>query len=328
MSAMYSIAIIGAGQLGSRHLQALARLALPCWISVVDLSAASLQVARERFAQMPANPAINGVDYYAAISQLPGQLDYVIVATTADVRLRVIESLLAQSQVKALLLEKVLFQRLSEYQVAKDLIKRSGVQAWVNCLNRVYPVYTEIRQFFAGETLRYFQVRGGQWGLGCNGIHYLDILGFMTGAAPECISTDGVDGAMIPSKRENFKEFTGVLRGSYSQGAQFEIVSLADTTDRLQLTFRSDNRSCVFDELTGAAAFFDAEKGGGWVNKEFRMPYLSEVGTEVATEILTQGSCGLTSFEESLTYHLPFIQAMGAHAAVCGQVNSDSCPIT
>ena len=328
MSAMYKIAIIGAGQLGSRHLQALARLTLPCRISVVDPSPGSLDTARERFAQMPENPAIRGVSYHPSIGELPGELDYVIVATTADVRLRVLDALFAQSRVKSLLLEKVLFQRLDEYQAAQALIEGHGAKAWVNCLNRVYPVYAEIRQFFAGETLRYFQVRGGQWGLGCNGIHYLDILGFLTGAAPETISTEGADRALIPSKRANFKEFTGVLRGRYTQGTEFEIASLAGSADRLQLTFRSDSRSCVFDELTGAAAFFDAEQGGAWVNREFRMPYLSELGTDVATAILSGTSCGLTTFGESLTFHLPFIEAMGAHAAACGQGSSDSCPIT
>ena len=50
---MYQIGVIGAGQLGGRHLQGLARLSLPCEIDVVDPSPVSLDSARKRFSEIP-----------------------------------------------------------------------------------------------------------------------------------------------------------------------------------------------------------------------------------------------------------------------------------
>jgi predicted dehydrogenase len=49
---MKSIVIIGAGQLGSRHLQALRLIDEPIRIQVVDPSHESLKVAEERFNQV------------------------------------------------------------------------------------------------------------------------------------------------------------------------------------------------------------------------------------------------------------------------------------
>lgn len=46
---MYKVAIIGADQLGSRHLQGLKTAVSPLSISVVDSSNESLQIAKERY---------------------------------------------------------------------------------------------------------------------------------------------------------------------------------------------------------------------------------------------------------------------------------------
>jgi len=325
---VFTLAIIGAGQLGSRHLQALARLSLPCQIDVVDPSPQSLEIARQRFDEMPPNAAIREVRYHSTIDALPRSLDYVIVATTANVRLRVIEALLNHASITSILLEKVLFQRADEYALALQLLESHRVRAWVNCVNRVFPIYAEISKFFATESLRYFQVRGGDWGLGCNSIHYLDILGMLTNALPELISTLDLDRTLVSSKRKNYQEFTGVLRGKYAGGIEFEIASFAASSARLQLIFRSENRTCVFDERSGAAAFFKSEDDCGWECKKFKMPYLSETGTMVATQILSEGTCALPTFEQSTAYHLPLIRALGTHAAACNGTSSDICPIT
>ena len=55
---MYNIAIIGAGQLGSRHLQGLKLAQLPMRIEIVDSSEKSLETARERYDQIEANPLV------------------------------------------------------------------------------------------------------------------------------------------------------------------------------------------------------------------------------------------------------------------------------
>lgn len=51
---MYKVAIIGAGQLGSRHLQGLKGAASSLAITVLDSSKESLQVSKERYEAIPA----------------------------------------------------------------------------------------------------------------------------------------------------------------------------------------------------------------------------------------------------------------------------------
>lgn len=320
---MYQIAIIGAGQLGSRHLQALARLTITCEITVIDPSSESLAVARHRFDEVPTNEAIRAVRYCMSINELPAKLDYVIVATTADVRLHVLQSLLARSTVRFMLLEKVLFQKLGDYAIADTLLKTHAVLTWVNCPRRTYPLYDSVQEFF-DTPLRSFQVSGGSWGLGCNSIHFIDLLSKLTGMDPTEMSAESLDPTLIPSKRANFMEFTGSLRGKFGV-TQFELTSLSDSTAKLMMVIRSDQRTCVIDESGGVAFLFD---GSSWEEKRFNLPFLSETATLVATRILREGSSDLATYEQSARCHLLLLKTLSAHAAKTLDTPADYCPIT
>lgn len=325
---MYRLAIIGAGQLGSRHLQGLSQLALDCEIDVIDPSPTSLEVARQRIEEMPTNKAVRCVRYHAAIDSLPNDLDFAVIATSSDVRLGVLESLLRQARVRFLLLEKVLFQRFGDYAKAQDLLRRNGVKAWVNCPRRAYSIYLQIREFFKDEKLLSAQVIGGDWGLGCNGIHFIDLFAMLTGERLDSLNTDGLDRQLLSSKRKGFIEFTGTLRGSYKSGTIIEITSLLGSSARLLIMLRSEQRTCILDEAAGCALFLDRSKGTSWERKEFRAPFLSELITEIANQILETETCPLTEFEKSVEYHLLFIKSMGDFAAVYHGGSADLCPIT
>jgi hypothetical protein len=325
---MYHIAIIGAGQLGGRHLQGLARISLPCKIDVVDPLPISIDIARQRFAEMPPNSAIFSVNYHSSIETLPSTLDYVVIATTADVRLGVLQTLLAGRKVRSLLLEKVLFQNQCDYAVAEELLARHKVQAWVNCPRRTFPIYELVRDYFIDEPAEHFQVTGGGWGLGCNSIHFIDLLGMLTGQIPTEISTKALDNVLVPSKRKNFMEFTGCLRGRFGS-THFEFTSFSGSSARMLLMVRSDSRTCVIDETAGRAFFLDTKcKSPSWKLEDFELPHLSHFSTEIASNIMTDGESKLTNFKQSMAYHLPLLASLGAHAALTQNTPDKFCPIT
>lgn len=324
---MFNIAIIGAGQLGSRHLQGLARLDLDCRYYVVDPSAQSLQIAKNRVEEL-GNPGINDrIEYHASHGELPDVVDYVVVATAADVRLRVLQELLKARTVRNLLLEKVLFQRVEDYQLATELLGDLSTRVWVNCPRRTFPIYQTVRTFFENRTLLQFQVNGGNWGLGCNAIHFLDLLGFLNGHVPSNLSVAALDKTIWPSKRSNFYEFTGTLRGECGP-TSFDITSIHQSSMRLMLTVRAEDRSCFIDEVAGQAFFYDQTANCAWTPKSFQNPFVSEQSTAIAREVLVNASSGLTSFDESVSYHLPLIKALAAHAENISGFPHNLCPIT
>lgn len=325
---MFRLAIIGAGQLGSRHLQGLSQLPVDCEIDVIDPSSASLEIARQRFEEMPSNKAVHCVRYHSEITSLPKQLDYVVISTSADVRLICLERLLQNSKVKLLLLEKVLFQRIEDYAKADELIRHHGVKAWVNCPRGAYPIYSEISEFFHGEKLIYAQAIGGDWGLGCNGIHFIDLFRAISGQQLQSLNTECLDKKVISSKRKGFIEFTGALRGIYSGGMNVEMTSLQGSLARLLITLRSENRTCIVDETAGVGFFLDTINAAQWERKDFRAPYLSELITSLVGEMLQTETSPLPTFKESAKYHLTFIKSMANFASKFHDGNENICLIT
>jgi predicted dehydrogenase len=325
MKSNRQIAVIGAGQLGSRHLQGLVRLDLPCDIHVVDPSAASLDMARQRADEVPA-AASHSLNFHEQIEALPLMLDHAVIATAADVRLSVLRSLLQGRTVRNILLEKVLFQRQSDYAEAAELLQEAGSRAWVNCPRRVFPIYETLRTFFREDPLFHVDVRGGNWGLGCNSIHFIDIIAYLTGGSVHSISTALLDEDLIDSKRAGFKEFTGTLLG-HCGNTRFSLTAQRGSQAPLLLTLRGSNRSCLVDESVGRAFLCDP-LDGGWRTVEFKAPMLSELATAVTQRILEDGSSALTPYAQSAAYHLPMLEALRGHAARnLGEAN-DICPVT
>ena len=108
----YNVALIGAGQLGSRHLQGLAKTKCPLNIVVIDPSIENLKIAEDRWGEIQ-NDVKHQIRFNQDLSQLDrSDLFATIVATGANVRRKVVEELFkCAAHVRFLILEKVLFQK-------------------------------------------------------------------------------------------------------------------------------------------------------------------------------------------------------------------------
>lgn len=65
----YNIVLIGAGQLGSRHLQGLKKIYTAVNIDVVDPNIDSISIAKERYEQVDNNPFIKEIRFLSSIYQ-------------------------------------------------------------------------------------------------------------------------------------------------------------------------------------------------------------------------------------------------------------------
>ena len=123
------ILIIGAGQLGSRHLQALAMLDREVCISVLDPSSESLNVAKERWNAVASQEQKNWAVFYDQLEKVPNShIDVTIIATNANIRLLVVQQLLQTKSVKYVILEKVVFQSIQHFEEAQRLFEEKNVQ--------------------------------------------------------------------------------------------------------------------------------------------------------------------------------------------------------
>ena len=147
---MTNITLVGAGQLGSRHLQALANVTFPCNFSVIDPHENSLKVAKERYHEV--NNQKHQIQFLSNLSEVKdNNIDLAIVATNANVRYEIVSNLVHNFNLKNIILEKVVFQSIPQFEKAMDLFKKNKIKAWVNCPRRMFPFYQKLHEMLKGQ---------------------------------------------------------------------------------------------------------------------------------------------------------------------------------
>ncbi|MCG3683486.1 Gfo/Idh/MocA family oxidoreductase [Aliarcobacter butzleri] len=323
----YKIALIGAGQLGSRHLQGIAKSTLNIDIEVVEPFETSREVAKTRFEEIPTNDKVKSIKYLENIGQLAENIDLVIVATNADVRFMVVEELLSTKKVKNLILEKVLFQKIDDYTKTKELLQKSHTKCWVNHPRRMYPFYQELKEKLKKSNSFNFSISGGNWGLACNGLHFLDLISYLSNSNDFTLNTDFLDKEIKETKRTNFIEFTGNLIGK-TINSSFSINSF-DIKSPMQFSIASNTLNAVIDESNGWIRIKSMDNDWKEEIKNEKIVYFqSELTNIILDEILNKGMSSLPTYEESMKTHLVFLDSLLSFINNNSDEKFEYCPIT
>jgi len=118
-----TIALIGAGGIGSRHLQSLSLLDGDYLIQVVDPSSESIVRAKELLSN-ESDGRIDNIKYYSDIESLDCNIDVAIIAVTSAIRRKVTEDLLSKIDVANIIFEKVLFNKIEDYFFIQNLLQK------------------------------------------------------------------------------------------------------------------------------------------------------------------------------------------------------------
>lgn len=314
----HKVLVAGAGQLGSRYLQGLAKSNITLDIVVFDPSLESLARADQRWQEIPL-AADHSVSYVPNMATLPSRLDLVIVATTADVRAGVVEEISKQADVQYWVLEKVLAQSTDELKRLKRVVG-DGEKAWVNTPMHLWPLYQNLRARYAGN-IGIDASFSGFRGLACNSIHYIDFVGRWNGAAVTKVDASGLQPEWYPAKREGFYEADGVIKVEFADGSR-----LALSSDRNKLGFQvalkvGDDEWQV-SEADGIARAADGSVVEGGV------AFQSQLTAPLAEAIFAGRLCGLPTLAQSVQQHTIYLEALLAHWNEHMSNKLDRLPIT
>jgi predicted dehydrogenase len=325
---MNRVLVIGAGNIGSRHLQSLAKSRIPLEVVVVDPSLQALETSRQRFDEVAKQESIRKPRYCKDISDAGTEFDVGIVATTSDIRRKVVEELLDKSRVRYLILEKVAFQNSDDFERVIKLLKSKNVKAWVNLPRRVIPFYDDLKKMIKPHEQIFYTVQGGDWGLACNAIHFIDHLCFLIEETDYQVSCHSLDKTVKESKRKGFVEFTGSLHCSFRNSSELNLISKNDSDCPPLITILTKSMLCMVEEEKGVARIAKAEKNWEWEEVKFKLYYQSELTHKVVEKIMKAGNCGLPSIEESYLIHRPLLNSFMDHLERITDKKYSSCPIT
>lgn len=319
---MFNICLIGFGNIGRRHFEALLKINFDAKIFLID----PYEHAFDNIGDYVLKPNIN-IEYSHGYNSLPNDVDLAIIATSSDVRRKCFEQLIKKCNVKYIIFEKVLFQRVEDYGYVEDELNKRGIKAWVNCARREFESYQELKKKLSGSTINSINIIGGNWGFGCNGIHMLDLISYLLNDQGLIINKFDIANEIIESKRKGFKEFYGRFDGiCLDSDTVFSVCCkdsdedssmIIDTYDYIYIIFEKNNILLLVDKKNP----INTNKG------DFIIEFISNTTTKVVNEIYNSGSCELTEFGKSKELHLKFINpVLEFFNRVLGETNV--CPIT
>lgn len=320
----YNIILIGAGNLGSRHLQGLALVKHRLKIFVVDVSDTNLELANERYKSVD-NGARHEVVFFKSLSDIDEKnFEIAIIATNADIRFEISKDLLNLKAVKYLVLEKVLFQKEKDYDDFLIISTNYDTKIFVNCARRLNHYYQKLSNVDFGSKNIIMEVAGSSWSMGCNSIHFIDLFNFLTGFYPEKWENK-LDNKVIKSKRSGFFEFTGELISNDIHGNQLRLVSDKKINSTLLIKIFSEKINYTIDEDSNKV-IIEGEKFSK--NDIIQIDFQSNLTNKIVESLIDFNTCNLPTYEVSSRLHKPLIKVMKDHFNNVNNSNLKYCPIT
>ena len=315
---MINIVVIGLGNIGQRHLQSIYELSDKYSIYGVDLNAQLIEDLKRKYPL--------GV-FSTEIEALPEEIEVAVIATDARVRRSVFEHLTSHSVVKNIVFEKVLFQTIRDYEIVYKRLEELQIKAWVNCARREWTTYKTIKSELMEPENMYVTVSGGEWGMACNAIHFLDLIEYLSNEEICDISISGLEMGVIESKRKGFYEFFGCIDGMAGRCKNFSIICLKDSVLPIVVEITTNTRRYYIEEGNRVYRVSTKENRWKWIEDEFKMSFQSQMSARVIRSIIEEGTSNLPDYATSMRLHKKYIGVVQEFFALNG-IHDDVCQIT
>ena len=319
---MKKIILIGCGNIGSRHLQALVQLDETIEIEIVENSITSVTLAKSRLNEITYNKNTHKIKWHDNFDTLSNSGDLVIVATLSTGRVKIIESLLDLGY-KKFLVEKLVCQSIEEYDHLLDLMKKFRAKGWVNTRCRYFKSYRKIKEFFKDSETIHLTMYSGDTGLATGAIHYLDLFSWLLDDNNIKLNGKFLDKKIHSNKRgENLLEFAGTIVGTAKNNSLVSI-SFSPDSPSLLVAISNGENEIILDEYNEKIIHnsFDHPL-------DFKLEYVSDLTTSIVTDIIKNDDCFLPTLNESYFHHIELFKIFCEHLEKTTKEKVKLCPIT
>jgi predicted dehydrogenase len=246
------VLIVGAGKMGLNHHQALKSLDVKN-IYVYDINAIQLENFRIQIGESNETKFIND------LNQIDSNIDFCIIATTADSRFEIFNVIIKLFTLKYLLLEKPISQSLNDANQIFEICSKQNIVVTVNHQMRFLPQYSVIKEFIKDEELGKFvsmMVSGSNIGLSMNIVHYFEAFNWITGNYIEQVISYLQPESIKSPRGPQFEDYAGLVLSFNSKNQKF----VADFDSRLGngivVIYSFEFGKVIIDELKGEMVIF------------------------------------------------------------------------
>lgn len=320
--------LIGCGELGSRHLQAVASLPGVKEIHVVDSREQSLELGKTRLKEITdLNPEIEFF-WHTRPDTCCAKGHLCIVPTQAQGRCALIKESATTLGYKKFLIEKIVSQSVAEYQDLIEFSARNNLQIWVNCKTRAYGIHQYIKSKLDPRASLIFTRLGGNHGLATNGVHTADLFAFYDGSSRIYGVGARIDEAVHTTKRGQY-DLSGALYGRTDKGSDLAILFSASHEGPDIISIVSSRGRFIVDHFQKWAQESLPETNWQWrpvaINEDWMVSAMTKV---FVRDILNKERCNLPTLMECFPAHEFILGQLLPHFNRLLNMQKDFCPVT
>ncbi len=315
------ILILGCGNIGSRHLQALTNLPYDLEIGIIEPNENSKKIAITRLRESNYDSKKHKIVWYDAILDNLKSYDLAIISTPSNGRVENIIRLL-ENGISNFLIEKIVCQSNSEYKLLLSNLEKFNAKSWINTNLRYFDSYQKIKKKIKKSKI-HISVIGSKPVLGTNALHYLDLACWISDTYDLSLNGDLLSNNIFPNKRGNqFSEFAGTLIGS---GERISIVlTFFPESDLPTIINIVDNENhLVIDEMNDKIFTLS-----GKLEIEYKFEHVSTVTTKIIKDIFEKNTCILPTAFEIYHLHSELFRVFNDHIKKIKNIEPSLCPIT
>lgn len=241
------VAVLGTGRMGTRYLQVVRKLGWDT-VGILDQNQPALARAGEQF-------GIPACRQYREARHLmdEAQPECVIVATTAPGH-GPLTCLAAATGARYILCEKPMASSLVECDQMIAACANRGARLAVNHQTRFMPRYRAVQRILKSEDFGSWTsitVVAGNVGLAMNGVHYFELLRWLSGERPSEVSAWLSGDPTSNPRGPQFKDASGAIRITTASGKRLYMDLGADQGHGIRAVYAGRTGMLVVDELSG-----------------------------------------------------------------------------
>ncbi len=303
--------IVGVGNIGFRHFQALLNCSFKQKIYIFDISNAALDKCKK---YKLGTSDSNEVKYIGNFDEISDKIiDFLILSTSADVRYELINLLCDKFYFKNIILEKYVFQSSNQFLNAHKIFKKlDKTNVYVNLPRRVNKFYKKIKRMTSKDKLIKAEVFGEDWGLACNSIHFIDIISFITDSKIRTFNLNKHDLKLSKSKRNGYVEFIGSINLEFQNKAKMTLTSspinkIIDKNIFIYLYFENINVFIVEGSYSKPYAIIQSKVNPESVKKSFfSIDFISQSTTKIIDSLFKKNVSNLPEYKDIYKDHIKF----------------------
>lgn len=295
----YNILIVGCGNIGFRHFQSIVKNKKKINIYLYDKNNQQYLLFKKYIKEKKIHQKVIFLKNLKSINKI----FLCIIASTLPGRLNLIKKITRSLIIDNIIIEKIPFFDNIEYQDCIKLLDDKNINCWVNCPNRYFNSYRDLKKKFNSRKIN-MTINGGNWGLISNTIHYLDLFLYFN-------KTKKIDNVLIKnfkikkSKRSGFKEAKASILFTIKNNFLL-INDLHDENFGVTLEI-SDNKVQynIFEDLSRFISI--NKKKGNFKTGKFKIEHQSKLTNKYLDDLIDKSKCELVTLRDNYLYYSSFI---------------------